>query len=459
MKDIVRIDLTTGSVPGHIIRLTFATMWGFVAMMIFNLTDTYFVSRLGTDYLAAMGFTAPIVMLFGSIGLGFAAGVSSIAARKIGAAQYDKVRNFISDSLIFSGVFATVLGVLGVIFAKPILRLLGADAITLPLAVSYMNVWFWFVAFMVITMVANNAIRATGHASTPAILMIAASLLNVLLDWLLIFGHWGLPRLGLPGAAWATIISRFFALVLSILVLRYQFHLLHLAIPTMRRFYMSVKELLVTAIPACASNLLMPVSNMVLVGLVAIYGNRAVAAFNAGNNILMFTFMIPMAMGSVQMPFAGQNYGANCISRIKHAWKFCNFFGLSYAAVSFVLLYLFGEELASIFSSDSTVVKIIKEYLLILLVTSGFMHISIFTSMVFNAVERPVIAGWINVVRMLVLTIPLAWGGKYILGLEGIFLGSAVANLISGLLCVALFLKIAFKKSGIRPTGQLALEQ
>ncbi|MCP3968170.1 MAG: MATE family efflux transporter [Lentisphaerae bacterium] len=447
MQDVMRIDLTRGSVPGHLMRLTFAMMWGFVAMMIFNLTDTYFVSRLGTRYLAAMGFTAPIVMLFGSIGLGIGAAVSSIAARKIGGSLFEEVRVFISDSLLFSALFATVLGILGIILVRPVLRLLGADASTLPLATSYMDIWFWFVAFMIVPMISNNAIRATGHASTPAAIMIAASLLNVLLDWLLIFGNWGFPNLGLPGAAWATIISRFFGLILSVIVLRYKFHLLHFSIPSPRRALKSVTELLITAVPSCASNLLMPVSNMIIVGLVAVYGNRAVAAFNAGNNILIFTFMIPIALGTVQMPFAGQNYGANRLDRISEAWKFGNFFGLSYAAVSFIVMFFLGDNLASIFSTDATVIKIIEEYLLIMLVTSGFIHISMFTAMVFNAVERPFVAGLMNVLRLLVLTLPLAWAGNYYMGLTGIFLGCALANLICGILCLATFKKIGFKKS------------
>jgi putative MATE family efflux protein len=445
MKQISKKDLTSGSVQKHLLKLTFPMLGGFLAMTIFNLTDTYFVSRLGTDYLAAMGFTMPIVMFVASIAMGMGVSVASIVSRKIGRKDIEGVRHFMFDSLLFVVIFVLVISIAGRFLLKYLLTAMGAEGAVHGYAASYMNIWFTFVAVMFIPMVSNNAIRATGHAMIPALVMALGAVLNILLDWLLIFGNWGFPALGIEGAAWATVLSRLTGIFLSVALLRWKFGILSFERPRLERFIFSIRELLITAVPATANSVMMPLSNMVLVGMVANYGNTAVAAFNAGNQILRFSFMLPMAMGTALMPIAGQNWGGGQIDRIKDAWRFGNIFSLIYAALSWLCLLWLGKYLAGAFSNNGEVIEQIILYLNITVFTSGFLHIAVHSGFVFNAVERPHYATVLCVLRFFILTVPLAWIGMESFGLKGIFGGVAIANLACGLVALA-WLKTFFNR-------------
>ncbi|MDD5698742.1 MAG: MATE family efflux transporter, partial [Victivallaceae bacterium] len=126
MKKIPRKDLTVGSARMHIVKLTVGMLGGFVGMCAFNLADTYFVSRLGKDYLAAMGFVSPIVMLIGSLALGLGVAVAAIAARKIGARDFAGVKRFMADTLIFTMLLVALLAAGGHLSVRYILSAMGA---------------------------------------------------------------------------------------------------------------------------------------------------------------------------------------------------------------------------------------------------------------------------------------------------------------------------------------------
>lgn len=406
---------------------------GFVGMCAFNLTDTYFISQLGKDYLAAMGFVGPIVMLIGSLAMGLGIAVAAICARKIGAEDFAGVKRFMADTLIFTMIMVTVLAVAGLLCVEYILSAMGADGLVHSLAIRYMNIWFCFVAFMVIPMISNNAIRATGHALIPAFIMGGGAVLNIFLDWLMIFGNWGFPRWELEGAVWATVISRCCGFVLAICLLHFKFRIISFALPVWSKFVSSCRELLATAIPAMGNSVLVPLSHMIIITMIAGFGNAAVAGTNAGSQIVMFSFMLPMAMGSVLMPFAGQNWAAKKLIRIREAWHFGIVFSIIYGILTLILLFFVREDVAKIFSKDPAVFTVTINYVLIQLVFSAFCHISVHTGFLFNAIGKPLYASVLYILRLTILMIPLAWLGRQLLGLNGIFIGISTANLIAGL--------------------------
>ncbi|MDD5699348.1 MAG: MATE family efflux transporter, partial [Victivallaceae bacterium] len=306
-------------------------------------------------------------------------------------------------------------------------------------AARYLDIWFGFVVFMVVPMISNNAIRATGHALIPAFIMGTGAVLNIFLDWLLIFGNWGFPRWELEGAVWATVISRCCTFVLALCLLHFKFRIISFEIPVWPKFTASCRELLATALPAMGNNILVPLSNMLIVSMIADYGNAAVAGTNAGSQIMMFTFMLPMAMGSVLMPFAGQNYAAGTIGRIREGWHFGIVFSMVYAILTYGVVWFAGEYFARIFSDNPAVYTVTVDFLLIQLAVSAFCHISVHTGFLFNAIGKPLYASVLYGLRFAVLMIPLSWLGMHLGGLNGIFAGMGAANLITGIVSLIWF--------------------
>ena len=438
--------LTQGPVTKKLISLAIPMVFGMLSMVVFNLVDTFFVSRLGTEELAAMGFTFPVVMFIVSIALGFGIATSSVVSRAIGRGDHRQVRRLTTDSLIISLFFVVVFAVIGLLSMDWMFRLLGADSGTLPLVKQYMRIWYLGVAFVVIPMVGNNAIRACGDTFFPSAIMIVSTIVNVILDPLLIFGLWGFPRLGLEGAAIATVIARAVAFVFSLLILHFKEKLIDFTLPPLKELVDSVRQIFYIGIPSAASRLLIPVTIAVIMRLVAGFGSAAVAAFGVAVKIEMFVFVLIMALATALIPFVGQNWGAKNFSRVKDAVKKANAFSLWWGLGSFAVFLVVAVPLGHVFGKDIEVAKHITRYLWIMPVSYGLRGCAFLVVSAFNAMNKPLLSIGLNLVRMLVLYIPLAVIGSRLAGLTGLFVGLCLANLGAGTLSISIE-RLVFQKS------------
>ena len=440
--------LTQGPVTEKLISLTIPMIFGLLSMVVYNLVDTFFVSRIGTKELAAMGFTFPVVMFVISIALGLGVATSSVVSRAIGRGDYHEVKRLTTDSLIISFFIVVIFAVLGWLSMDWIFRLLGADVETLALIRQYMVTWYMGVGFVVIPIVGNNAIRACGNTLFPSLIMVISMIVNIILDPLMIFGLWGFPRLGLKGAAIATVIARAVAFVLSLLILHYKEKLIDFALPSFKEFVSSVKQIFYIGIPSAISKLVMPVTMAIIMRLVSKFGSTAVAAFGVAIKIEMFVFLLIMALATALIPFVGQNWGAKKFDRVKEAIKKANVFSLWWGLGSFVVFLAFAAFLGNLFGKDIEVAKYITLYLWIIPISYGLCGCTFLITSVFNAMNKPMLAIALNLVWMFVLSIPLALIGSQLAGLVGLFVGLCLANLAAGILSIKIEKSFIYKGGG-----------
>jgi len=431
-----RNNLTEGPIAKKLTSLTIPMIFGMLSMVIFNLVDTFFVSRLGTQELAAMGFTFPVVMFVTSVALGLGVATASVVSRAIGRGDHHQVRRLTTDSIVISLIVVVIFAVIGLITMDWVFRILGAEKDILSLVKQYMKIWYFGVAFVVIPMVGNNAIRACGDTLFPSLIMIFSTLINVILDPLLIFGLGGFPRMELAGAALATVIARAGALVLSFLVLHYKEKLLDFSLPPLAELKDSLGQIFYIGIPSAATRLLLPVTMAVIMRMVAGFGAAAVAAFGVAIKVEMFVFMVVMALATALVPFIGQNWGAKRFERVKEAIHCANKFSIWWGIGHFVLFIFLALPLGYLFSKDPEVSKIITYYLWIIPVSYGLRGTSFLSISAFNAINKPLVATGLNLVRMFLLYIPFAYFGSLINGLFGLFCGLCLANIIAGLIAI-----------------------
>jgi MATE family, multidrug efflux pump len=439
MKSRIKRDLTNGPIAKQLFQMTIPMTAGMFSMMAFHLTDTWFVSRLGTDELAAMSFTFPVVMIVGSVAMGLGTGASSVISRYVGAGDHDKIRRLALDSLLLCVLVVAIFAIGGLLTLDPVFRILGAQGRILELIREYMVPWYACVAVIFIPMTGNNILRATGDTTSPGVIMSIAAGLNVIFDPILIFGWGGIPAFGLKGAVYATILSRLLTIFASFYVLHFRARLLDFSMPSVREIWESWSQVLKIALPTAASFMLMPITAGVITRLVAGHGEAAVAAVGAGQRIIRFTFMVPMALGSVMMPFVGQNWGAKKIERIRKGWNGGVVYSSIYGLACFLLMLPLAEPLARLFSDKPAVINVLIDYLHISMLCACFVHASAYSSFGFNAVGKPGTAWFLNVLRLIILTIPGAYLGGYYFGLNGIFWGGGLSGSISGLIAWYLF--------------------
>ena len=424
--------MTKGPVGPNLIRLAIPMIFGLISILLINLVDTFYISLIGVRELVAISFTFPVTFTLMSFSFGIGIGAASVISRAIGEGDHHRVQRLTTDSLLLVALIILVVAGLSYLNLDAIFRLMGATDESLPLIEEYMIPWLMGVVFVVIPIVGNSAIRATGDTKTPSIIMVIAAVVNAVLDPILIFGYGPFPEMGIEGAAIATVISYISIMIVGLWMLGKRERMLTANWPGIAEILSSWKALLYIGIPAMLTQLLFPVSNAVLTRIAADLGDATVAAFGVGSRIESLAMIGSMALSSVIIPFIGQNYGAKKFDRIKTASRFVLRFALIWGITVWAFLALFSGGIAWAFSDDLEIQTLIKQFFWIVPFGFGFHGISQLVSGSCNALHRPFHSTIINIMRLFLFLIPLVYLGSQIWGTTGFFIGIALGNLATG---------------------------
>lgn len=423
-------DLLVDDIRPTLTRMTFPMMLGIVSLMLFNLADAYFVGQLGIDPLAALGFTFPVTFSIISLAIGFGIGSSATLARLIGAGKHSEAGILSTDNMMMTALLVALIALLVSFLIHPIFSLMGAGPELIPLIDGYMSVWLFGAVFLVVNMVANSTMRASGDTKTPAKIMALSSLVNFILDPMLIFGFGPIPALGIEGAAIASVISWALSTLYILYVLYFHTGMLVIQPIDVNRILSHWMQVMKIGLPAALSNMMTPVANAVLTALVAVHGSEAVAAFGVGNRLESISLLVCLALSMTLPPFISQNFGAKQVDRVASAYKSAVKFAIVWQLAVYLLLLLTSGWLARVFSDNAQVQQFIELWLWVVPFGFGFQAITFLTASAFNALHQPLRAMRISVTRLFVLYVPLGWLGSYFYDLEGMFAGLVLANIL-----------------------------
>lgn len=413
-------------------RLTIPMVLGVIGIQAFNLVDTFFVGKLGVHDLAAISFTFPVVFIVGGISLGLGLGAGAVISRAIGEGDWYRVRRLTTDSLTLSILIVALFVVAGLLTIDPVFRLLGAGDDLLPLIRQYMRVWYPGMLFVVIPMVGNNAIRATGDTKTPGVIMVIAALANGCLDPLFIFGIGPFPRLELAGAALATVIGRSITFAVALWVLGRRDRMLTGGFPGFSALWESWRGILYIGLPSALTNIAVPLGIGFITRIVSGYGAAAVAGFGVASRVETFSFTFVMALRSVVAPFVGQNWGAGKFARLARGIQLSHGFAMAWGALMLVVLGVFARPIASIFNATPEVVAVTALYLWVVPVSYGLRGVHFVSTAALSVLHRPIDAALLTLLQFFGLYFPLALIGSRLLGLGGVFGAGSVANIVAG---------------------------
>jgi len=430
----VSVDLTTGSVAGRLRRQATPMALGLVAIISFDAVDLFFVSRLGDAPLAAISFTFPIIWFLSSIIIGFEAGAASCISRAIGRNDNSIARRQTTDTALLAGLVSLTLCMTGLIMINPIFRLLGATDDLLPLIDDYMSIWFFAEPAAAVLWTCLAAMRARGNSLIEGKIITLAAVINAILDPIFIFGWFGFPRMEIAGAALATLVANLIMLVVTLVYLHYRLHIFATPFTAVRKILDSWRQMLHVGLPAMLTNAIVPIANGVIVVMVAGYGIDAIAGFGIAMRVEPIFLIAFYALSAVTSPFIGQNYAAGQLERVAEArlaiGKFCLMFGLS---VAFVLAFV-APPLTGFFSDNEAIRDVAVHYLWIMAVSYGGYGMVMATCAAFNGMGYPLPGVLMSALRTVILFLPMALLGNWLIGMNGIFIASAAANMMIGLL-------------------------
>lgn len=421
-------DLTTAPIPQLVRRLAIPAGTGFFFNTMFNVVDTWYGGRLSTTALAAMSLSFPVFFIILSVGAGVSTGATTLIGNALGRGAPGEARRFVLQSFSFALIHACALTVLGLTFAPAIFRFMGASGEYLSLALGYMNVIFSGVPFFMFNFVMNAILNSHGNTVTYRNFLVAGFLLNLLLDPWFMYGGLGLPPLGLPGIALATVAIQclgnfyLFGRLLHLDVVK-SFHLREL-LPS-RRHYL---ELAKQGLPSALNMMTVTLGIFIITWFVGRYGREAVAAYGIASRIEQIALLPVMGLNVSTLALSAQNFGAGRIDRIRRVLAISLRYGFLLGSLGTMAALLFTSELMASFTGDRGVIAAGVRFLRIeAFVFPAYVLLYICVSAM-QGIKRPLFALWIGLYRQIaapvlvfhLLTTVFAWG---IMGIWwGIFL-------------------------------------
>ncbi|MGQ9630528.1 MAG: MATE family efflux transporter [bacterium] len=433
MKE-TRRNLTEGSIVGNIWHLALPLMVASALQDAFNIVDMIFVGRLGPSAIAAVSISGTIVGVVRMIAMGISTGTVAMVARLVGAGDRGAADEVIFQSLILSFLSSAVIAVLGYVLAEPVLRALGAAEDVIPDGVAYLRVMCLGGITIFLTMSLSAGLRGFGDAVTPMKALGLASILNIGLDPLLIFGPGPFPHLGVAGSAIATVIARG---VGSALLLWALFREGRRDIGFGRAYdgvgWGIMGRIVRIGVFSSLQMLIMNVSRLVLVRIVAFFGTFAVAAYGIGMRLNLFVMMPGFGFGDAASVLVGQNLGASKPDRAEHStWIAVGFYACFMVAMGFAFLAYPGEVIG-IFNKHPQVVELGTGFLRFFAASLLFMDLSVVLGRALGGAGDTVPPMFIAGIALLAFGIPLAWGFSRLWGTTGVWAAISASNAIQGL--------------------------
>lgn len=425
-------EMTQTPVNRLIAKLALPTVISMLITTIYNMADTYFVSKLNVSASGATGVVFSLMAVLQAFGFMFGHGSGSCISRRLGAGQIEEARRYASTGFflaLISGILILAAGLLGL---TPLMRLLGSTDTILPYAKDYGR-WILLAGpAMTGACVLNNILRYEGKAALAMIGLASGGLLNIALDPLLIFTC----RMGITGAGVSTAISQYLSLALLFAMFktdktesRMEWKYITLR-PAM------VAEIVRTGLPSLARQGLNSASNMVLNVSAAVYGDACIAALSIVSKCSNFIFSVAVGIGQGFQPVAAYNYGAEKYTRVRTGMRFTLGFSTVVVAALSAGSFAFAPQIIQLFRTDAQVVQIGTEALRMLCVALVFLPTIMVANMTFQSIGKSGRAFFLACTQNGLLFIPLIWILPRLFEIVGLELAQPCAFILSALIAV-----------------------
>lgn len=429
--------LTEGPIGKSLLRMSIPMFFGMIGFALFNFFDTYFVGQLGTDALAALSYTVSTMLIMFALAFGLGTGVTASVAKAIGEGNDEKVKRLTTDGIFLAIILGLFLMVVGYPNIEPLFKLLGADDEVMPYIFEYMEIWYLGVPLIIIPMVGNSAIRAQGNMLIPALIMGVSILTNIFLDYGLILGNFGMPRLEVFGASLATFISRFLTLIAGVAFLHYKFKMLSMTGFSFNKMLRSWGEILKIGLPSILTQLIIPLAISIAISYASTLPNskQLVATMQTSSRVDFFAMAVVVSLGTVLIPFIAQNLGAQKFDRIKSALRIGRIFSIVWGTLMTILFIYFRNEFGPIFMTeegDLVFFEYMSEFYWVVPYSFVFRMIYVVETSSINALQKPIITGGLTFGQMLLIYIPCAYIFGEWYGYKGIFYAFVLATVIGG---------------------------
>jgi putative MATE family efflux protein len=430
-------DLSVGSIPRHLLDLAMPMLVGNLINTGYSVVNTIWLGKIvGENAVGASAVSWPVIFIL----IGFASGATIattiLVSQNYGAKDFAMVRRVVDTSYAIALLFGGLLTIAGILGGDFILHSMNTPADIFPLASPYFRISMLGFVFQFLAFLLTSILRGMGDTKTPLFFMAGGVLLNAILDPLLIIGIGPFPRLGLNGAAVASVISSFAALFAGILYINKKSELMAFGFSRLRLDKDIIIKIITLGFPSTIQQTLVSMSSVFVTTFVNAFGPQAIAAFGAAGRLDSIIFMPAMSLMMATTALAGQNLGAGKPERIHAVFIWGLRFTLFISCTLIVILVSFPSQILLLFLNDPSVIAIGASYLRIVCPSYVFMAILFICNGIINGAGKTFITMFFTLLSLWIFRVPLAaWLSHTSLGITGIWIaidvGIVAATIVS----------------------------
>ena len=429
-------------------RTLAAMAWpGILSMTInalYNIVDSIFVSRISQDALTAVSFVMPMQLIMVAMNIGTGVGVNSLISRRLGEGHLEDANQAASTGIRLAFVNYLVFLSIGLFFTNAFFRHYDPSPIIYEHGTTYMRYVFILSLFTAMELMLQKIMQATGNMIGPMLCAITGAVTNIILDPILIFGLMGFPALGVAGAAIATVIGQFFALLVAILFIKHQ-HTVKLTLSGFKVDWRVVKDIYAVGFPAI---IMQAISSVMIIGYNTILAVEpvAVAVLGVYQKLQSFVFMPVIGLNQAAMPLIGYNYGARNKNRLMKTYKLALISAILIMTCGFIVFQLFPEVFLKLFNADESMMKYGVRALKRISICFFPAAFGIITSAMFQATGHGFYSLFGSLIRQLVGILPLAYILHSIGGAELSWFSFPLAEILGTLYLSTMLYRLYTKK-------------
>lgn len=438
-----------GTMPENKLLLSMAVpmMISMLVQALYNIVDSIFVSRICEDALTAVSMAFPWQNIVIAIAVGFGVGINALLSRALGQKNAERVNQVAINGLLLAGLSYLLVLVAGLLGIRAYMRTQTDIESIVNYGITYLNICILcsFGVFVEITF--ERFLQATGRTVYSMITQLTGAITNIILDPILIFGLLGFPKLGIAGAAWATVIGQCVGAVVAVTLNHFKNPEVHLRLRHIRPNGRLMGEITAISIPSiimsCISSLTCFVMNLILIT----FSSTAVAVFGVYFKLQSFVFMPVFGLNNGMVPIIAYNYGAQKPERIHKTIRLGMAYAVAIMAVGLLVFQLIPKQLLLMFDASDAMLGIGAPALRIMSLAFVFAGVGIASSSACQAFGYSVYSMLISIARQIVVLIPAA----YLLSLTGVLRSIWFAFPIAEI--VSLFLSLFFLRTTLKKTG------
>jgi putative MATE family efflux protein len=418
----------------------------------YQLTDAFWVGRLGSTAVASVSVSFPIIFLIISLGIGLAVAGSTFVAQYYGAKRSDMVNHSAAQTTIMVIISSIILGALGYVLSPTLINLMGVEQDVFVGALDFMRISFVGIIFVFGFAMYQSIMRGVGQVMVPMFIVLGTVLLNFVLDPLFIFGFGDIPGHGVVGAALATLTTQGIAFLIGFYLLFSGKHIIHLKWKDFKPDFSFIKKTIKLGLPSSIEQSARSLGLIFMTFLITSFGTVAIASYGVGSNILQFVFIPAMGLSMAISALVGQNIGARDIKQATQVAELGIVIAFVALTVIGLLSFVFAPELVSFFiPDDPTVIEMGSMFVRIMALTFGFVGVQLAIIGVFRGSGNMVTTMIISLISQWIFQLPIAYVlSKYTsLGIDGLWWSFPISNVLMAIVSMLIYLRGSWKKKRI----------